>query len=153
MSKFFDKLVEDTKSGELDSIWQSRTPGEYTWVFSQHPFNGMKIHAGSKPISRTKTEPMGIITMPNGMEIDEIDFEKYLSLEIDVIGALKRHNDTIISKYVQTGLVVEEEPEEGSEEEKGEMEVVPRPLTEEELIEMKKKEERQAKKKTKESKK
>ena len=116
MSAFVQKLIEDTKSGELDSIWKCNSSEDYVWSLPKHPFNGMKltIVGYTSPSNKVKTE--AFIIMPNGSEIFDIPIDSAFLLKDEIMKACLRWNEQIISDYLQSGLAQPEEEQNQNEE-------------------------------------
>ena len=45
--RFIDKLIEETKSGELDFIWQSYGDNRFKYKADQHPLSDLNFSLSS----------------------------------------------------------------------------------------------------------
>ena len=88
---FTSKLIEDTKSGNLDFVWKYSEPGKYTFFWPKHPMNGMSFDSTSK-----RSE----IIFPNGVSL-KVEKESLTLLETEITSALLRAVDEITKNYIK----------------------------------------------------
>jgi len=87
---FLNKLIEDTKKGDLDFIWKFNEPDKYTFFAPKDPMNGMNFDL-SKEL---------IIIFPNGFGLlcnkDQLNV-----LKNEIRLAIERAAIKIMNQYVK----------------------------------------------------
>lgn len=114
--KFIDKLIEDTKTGKLDSAWNFSAPDRYKYRRMFDPLTNLNLSL-SDPVmesfeenGKTKTKEnkdRGLIIFPNGasMNVDRIRLEQlYFECELAVIRFMERLSSDYTSGKIETDL-------------------------------------------------
>jgi hypothetical protein len=87
---FLNKLIEDTKKGDLDFIWKFNEPDKYTFFAPKDPMNGMNFDLSKEPI----------IIFPNGFGLlcnkDQLNV-----LKNEIRLAIERAAIKIMNQYVK----------------------------------------------------
>jgi len=108
--KFIEKLIQETKNGQLDFVWKY-SGSNYVFSFPKHPMNGMNF-----VLIYDKKSNIELMIFPNG---GGIGFDKssmhLLADEIDQ--AILRANDVIVNDYI-SGTIEKEMTEVAKKEEK-----------------------------------
>ena len=94
---FIEKLIQETKSGKFDFIWQY-VGSSYKFDFPKHPMSRMNF-----VLVNNKKSNVELMVFPNG---GGINFDKssmqLLASEID--RAILRANDVIVSDYISGAI-------------------------------------------------
>ncbi len=107
--KFIDKLIEETKTGELDFIWQYSTQGnKFRYKADKHPLTDLSFSldevvtkeitkdSGKKEIIPDETR--GMIVFPNGAGM-VVDKNKLELLNQECVNAIFRAMDILANDY------------------------------------------------------
>lgn len=91
MSKFLQKLIENTNSGDLDFVWKYNDGSKsYTFIIPKHYLSGMNF---------SLEKDFGLLIFPNGFAI-EYSKENINQLKDSINISLERTVETSIKMYV-----------------------------------------------------
>lgn len=88
--KFLEKLIEDTKKGDLDFIWKFNEPDKYTFFAPKNPMNGLNFDLSKDTL----------IIFPNGFGL-LCDKERLNVLKDEVRLAIQRGAISIMDQYIK----------------------------------------------------
>jgi hypothetical protein len=101
--KFLEKLIEDTKDGDLDFIWKFNEPDKYTFFAPKDPMNGLNFDLSKD----------NVIIFPNGFGL-LCDKERLNVLKDEIRKAIQRGAISIMDQYVKYPISDVENKEEDS---------------------------------------
>lgn len=88
--KFLEKLIEDTKKGDLDFIWKFNEPDKYTFFAPKDPMNGLNFDLSKDTL----------IIFPNGFGL-LCDKERLNVLKDEIRLAIQRGAISIMDQYIK----------------------------------------------------
>jgi hypothetical protein len=88
--KFLEKLIEDTKKGDLDFIWKFSEPDKYTFFMPKDPMNGLNFDLSKDTV----------IIFPNGFGL-LCDKKQLNVLKDEIRQAIQRGAISIMDQYVK----------------------------------------------------
>ncbi len=92
--KFIEKLTQDTRNGKFDFAWRFSSPDKYTFKQEKHPLSEMNFNL---------SDSSDTIIFPNGMSLRSSK-EAMSTLKDEVIKAMNRSIDSIISAFVNSTI-------------------------------------------------
>lgn len=106
--KFIDKLIEETRAGELDFVWQFYNNDRFKYKADKHPLSDLNFSINdivTKEITKDNgkkrivpDESKGIIVFPNGAGL-EVDKSKLEFLNQECNKAIIRAVDVLAGDY------------------------------------------------------
>jgi len=124
---FIDKLIQETKDGILDYIWEFYNNDRFKYKAEKHPLTDLNFSL-SDIVTKEETKPSGkikivpddtkaIIIFPNGAGL-EVDRPKLEILNAECISAIIRAMEKIAGNYANGTIQAEIEKEKQEEEKK-----------------------------------
>jgi hypothetical protein len=116
MIKFIDKLVQETKDGLLDYVWEFYGNDRFKYNADKHPLKDLNFSLSDvvtkeeeKPSGKTKIVPdntKGLIVFPNGAGM-EVDRQKLEILNSECTNAIIRAMESTASRYANGTIQAE----------------------------------------------
>jgi hypothetical protein len=118
--KFIDKLIEETRIGLLDYVWNFYGNDRFKYVEEKHPLKDLNFSlsdivtkeitkdSGKKKIVPDETK--GIIVFPNGAGL-EVERSKLEILNLECTNAIFRAMESIANEYANGNIQAEIEAE------------------------------------------
>lgn len=91
--KFLDRLIDDTKKGDLDFIWKFNEPDKYTFFAPKDPMNGLNFDLSKD----------NVIIFPNGFGL-LCDKNQLNILKAEIRQAIQRGAISIMDQYVKYSI-------------------------------------------------